>query len=117
MVDIIKNNKTLSSDLLRGHTDTIILNLLMDGDKYGYEITKLVYEHTHHLYALKEATMYSSLKRLENDKQITSYWGDETHGGRRKYYHITTSGRNLYKENEQNWGYTKQILDQLIINR
>jgi PadR family transcriptional regulator PadR len=105
---------TLSSDLLRGHTDTIILKLLVDGDKYGYEITKLVYEHSDRLYELKEATMYSSLKRLENDKYITSYWGDETHGGRRKYYRITGSGRELYQQNKQNWDYAKHILGQLL---
>lgn len=107
-------DKKLSSDLLRGHTDTIILKLLTDGDKYGYEITKLVYEHSDQLYELNEATMYSSLKRLENDSHITSYWGNETQGGRRKYYRITASGRELYKENKQNWDYAKQILDQLL---
>jgi PadR family transcriptional regulator PadR len=104
----------LSSDLLRGHTDTIILGLLMDGDKYGYEITKLVHEHSQKLYELKEATMYSSLKRLEKDAHITSYWGDETQGGRRKYYRITESGRDLYKSNKQNWDYAKQILEKLL---
>jgi PadR family transcriptional regulator PadR len=107
-------DKKLSSDLLRGHTDTIILKLLMDGDKYGYEITKLVYEHSNYLYELKEATMYSSLKRLENDKHISSYWGDETQGGRRKYYHISESGRELYEINKQNWDNAKQILKELL---
>ena len=110
---IMVNNK-LSSDLLRGHTDTIILGLLMDCDKYGYEMTKLVFEYSDQQYELKEATMYSSLKRLENDKHITSYWGDETQGGRRKYYRITESGRELYKENKRNWEYAKHILDQLL---
>jgi len=104
----------LSSDVLRGHTDTIILKLLTDGDKYGYEITKLVQEHSRQLYELKEATMYSSLKRLESDGHITSYWGDETQGGRRKYYRITDSGRELYQTNKQNWDYAKQILDTLL---
>jgi PadR family transcriptional regulator PadR len=107
-------DKKLSSDLLRGHTDTIILKLLSGGDKYGYEITKLVHEHSEQLYELKEATMYSSLKRLENDGHITSYWGDETQGGRRKYYKITDSGRELYKENKRNWENAKQILDELL---
>ena len=107
-------DKKMSSDLLRGHTDTIILKLLTGGDKYGYEITKLVYEQSDRIYELKEATMYSSLKRLENDGHIISYWGDETHGGRRKYYQITGSGNELYKENKQNWDYAKQILDTLI---
>lgn len=107
-------DKKLSSDLLRGHTDTIILKLLLDGDKYGYEITKLVQELSDQLYELKEATMYSSLKRLEHDERITSYWGSETQGGRRKYYHITTGGRELYADNKQNWDYAKEILDKLI---
>lgn len=107
-------DKKISSDLLRGHTDTIILKLLQDGDKYGYEITKLIYELSDQLYELKEATMYSSLKRLEHDGHITSYWGDETQGGRRKYYHITASGRNLYESNQQNWDFAKRILDQLL---
>jgi PadR family transcriptional regulator PadR len=107
-------DKKLSSDLLRGHTDTMILRLLVHGDKYGYEITKLIYEGSNRLYELKEATMYSSLKRLENDGAITSYWGDETQGGRRKYYRVTKKGRELYTENIQNWEYAKQLLDQLL---
>jgi PadR family transcriptional regulator PadR len=107
-------DKKLTSDLLRGHTDTIILRLLTDGDKYGYEITKLVHERSNQLYELKEATMYSSLKRLENDGHITSYWGDETQGGRRKYYHVTASGRELYQQNKHNWDYAKQILNELL---
>src|SRR6267154_6332609 len=115
MIYIVSMNHTkLTSDLLRGHTDTIILKLLTDGDKYGYEITKLVHEHSDRLYELKEATMYSSLKRLENDGHITAYWGDETQGGRRKYYRITDRGRQQYQTNRQNWDYAKRILDQLI---
>ncbi|HEX3568631.1 MAG TPA: PadR family transcriptional regulator [Candidatus Saccharimonadales bacterium] len=104
----------LTSDLLRGHTDTIILKLLSESDKYGYEITRLIYEQSGKSYELKEATMYSSLKRLEHDGHITSYWGDESQGGRRRYYRITQSGRELYKSNQQNWDYAKQILDKLL---
>ena len=104
----------ISSDLLRGHTDTIILKLLMDGDKYGYEISKLIQTNSSGEYELKEATMYSSLKRLEGDGNITSYWGDETQGGRRKYYRITKKGKQVYFENKNNWDFAKRILDQLL---
>ena len=107
-------DKKLTSDLLRGHTDTIILKLLMDGDKYGYEITKLVSERSGQLYDLKEATMYSSLKRLEGELRIVSYWGDQSQGGRRKYYRITNTGRELYETNKHNWDYAKHILDKLL---
>lgn len=111
---VLMIHKKLSSDLLRGHTDTIILKFLTDGDKYGYEITKLVYELSGRQYELKEATMYSSLKRLEHDGYISSYWGDETQGGRRKYYHITDQGHELYENNKQNWKFSKEILEKLL---
>ena len=104
----------ISSDLLRGHTDTIILKLLMAGDKYGYEISKLIHTNSSNEYELKEATMYSSLKRLEADGSITSYWGDETQGGRRKYYRITERGKQIYFENKNNWEYAKRVLDNLL---
>ena len=104
----------ISSDLLRGHTDTIILKLLMSGDKYGYEISKLIHSNTGGEYELKEATMYSGLKRLEKDGGITSYWGDGTQGGRRKYYRLNESGRNTYFENKKNWELAKRVLDQLL---
>ncbi len=107
-------NDTLSSDLLRGNTDTIILKLLSSGDKYGYEITKLIATHSNGEYELKEATMYSSLKRLERDGNITSYWGDESNGGRRKYYQLTGKGHTTYTDNKRNWDYAKRILDQLL---
>lgn len=111
---VIMIDNKLTSDLLRGHTDTIILKLLTSGDKYGYEITKLIYEHSRHEYELKEATMYSSLKRLEADGHISSYWGDETQGGRRKYYHITRSGHDQYEKNQHNWEYAKKLLEKLL---
>ena len=104
----------LTSDLLRGHTDTMILKLLSGGDKYGYEITKLIHELSSRDYELKEATMYSSLKRLENDGHIISYWGDETQGGRRKYYRITTTGQRQYDANRRNWQYAQMILEKLL---
>jgi PadR family transcriptional regulator PadR len=107
------NNK-LSSDLLRGHTDTIVLRLLLGSDKYGYGIAKLIAAHSDGEYALKEATMYSSLKRLEADGSITAYWGDETNGGRRKYYRVTERGKEVYKTNKRTWNYAKTILGKLV---
>jgi DNA-binding PadR family transcriptional regulator len=109
----MSDNK-LTSDLLRGHTDTMILRLLCEGDRYGYEIVKLISERSGGEYELKEATMYSSVRRLENDGDIEWYWGDESQGGRRKYFRITQKGRNTYDSNKNNWEYAKRILDYLL---
>jgi len=67
----------ITSDLIRGHTETIILAQLMPHDSYGYEINKAIQEKTGGRYELKEATLYSAFRRLENAQLIRSYWGDE----------------------------------------
>jgi hypothetical protein len=61
----------------------MILRLLSESDCYGYEIVKLIVERSHGEYELKEATMYSSVRRLEADGDIEWYWGDESQGGDR----------------------------------
>lgn len=107
-------NGTISTDLIRGHTDTIILNILRQGDSYGYEIYKKIIRLSGGQYELKEATLYTAFRRLEQDDCIISYWGDETQGGRRKYYRISDRGLNLYEQNKNDWAFAKGILDQLI---
>lgn len=109
------NNKAkLSSDLLRGHTDTIVLRILLDHDSYGFEIYNSILSKTGDEYELKEATLYSSYKRLEKDGYIESYWGDETQGARRKYYHITDKGKKLYAQNKSDWIFTRKIINELL---
>jgi PadR family transcriptional regulator PadR len=105
----------INSDLIRGHIDTVILNLLLHGDKYGYEISKIITYKTGGEYEINEATLYSCLKRLEKEKSIISYWGDETLGGRRKYYNITDNGKNLLIQNKLDWEFTKKIISKLIL--
>lgn len=104
----------LSSDILRGHTDTIVLASLLERDRYGFEIYHRVLEKTNHLYELKETTLYSSYKRLEKNGYVESYWGDETQGGRRKYYHITEQGQKLYEQKLKDYEFTKKILERLF---
>jgi DNA-binding PadR family transcriptional regulator len=105
---------TISNDLIRGHTDTIILNILRQGDSYGYEIYKKVITLSSHQYELKEATLYTAFRRMEQDDLIASYWGDESQGGRRKYYRITAKGREVYQQNIVDWNFAKEVLDKLI---
>ena len=105
---------SITSDLLRGHTDTIILTHLLHKDSYGYEINKSIQEKTGNRYELKEATLYSSFRRLEEAAMISSYWGDETTGARRRYYSITKLGRQVYIKNKEDWEETKDIIELLL---
>ena len=104
----------LSSDLLRGHTDAIVLRILMTGYSYGFEIYSRIIEKTGGQYEPKETTLYSSYKRLEADGAIVSYWGDETQGARRKYYRITKKGRKAFEQDLRNWKFTQKIINDLL---
>lgn len=85
----------------RGFVNNIILESLLLGDKYGYEIIKEVEEKSNGKIILKQPSLYSSLKRFEAKGFITSYWGDSDIGGRRHYYTITEMGKEYFKENVQ----------------
>ena len=105
---------SISSDTLRGHTDTIILTQLMRGDNYGYEINKTIQQRTNGQYGFKEATLYTAFRRLEQSGLITSYWGEDGPGARRRYYAITDEGRRQGAENCRGWHKTRGPLDALI---
>lgn len=105
---------SITSDLIRGHTDTIILAHLYHIDSYGYEINKAIQQKTEGRYELKEATLYSAFRRLENAGYISSYWGDEATGARRRYYKITETGREMYLRLVAEWKTAKSMIDSLI---
>ncbi len=105
--------RAISSDLIRGHIDTIILNSLIDGDKYAQLISETIESSSDGKYSINQATLYSSLKRLESVGYVTSYWYDAP-DGRRKYFEITEKGRENVENNLSNWTYSKTIIDKLI---
>ncbi|QAY74140.1 PadR family transcriptional regulator [Agromyces protaetiae] len=103
-----------AADLLRGHTDTIVLGVLRAGDRYGFEIYKTIRDATGGRYEIKEATLYATYRRLLKDGLAEAYWGDESQGARRKYYRLTDAGRAVYSRNVAAWVATRQIIDSLL---
>ena len=105
---------SITADLIRGHTDTIILAALLKEDSYGYRINRTLGELTDGRYELKEATLYTAFKRLEELGYIASYWGDSGAGARRRYYTITPDGREACYRLLGEWEETKEIMDKLL---
>lgn len=105
----------INKEVLKGHIDTIILSLLQSRDMYGYELAKFVRKNSDDQFELKEGTLYLSLKRLEKNKWIESYWGDEQGpGGRRKYYKLTSLGEQGFEEKRSEWEFVKKIMDSFL---
>lgn len=106
----------ITSDMIYGHTDSIILRHLLDGDNYGYEINRSILEKSTGRFELKEATLYTAFRRLEKDGYIRSYWGDEasTGGARRRYYSITEAGRERFDQRMKEWRDIQELMNILI---
>ncbi|MBQ9513458.1 MAG: helix-turn-helix transcriptional regulator [Clostridia bacterium] len=107
------DKSSISSDLIRGHIDTIILHSLKSGDKFAQQIGDVVKEKSDGEYAINQATLYSSLKRLEKLEYIKGYWHD-TIGGRRRYFNLTEAGKNYVDDNLSNWAFSRAIIDKLM---
>ncbi|MFV0550773.1 MAG: PadR family transcriptional regulator [Anaerorhabdus sp.] len=107
----------IMSDIIRGYTDTFILAQILHKDSYGYEINKAINEMTNGRFELKEATLYTTFRRLEQGGYIISYWGDENTGARRRYYAITEKGKELYYENLNDWKIAKTMINQILADK
>lgn len=105
--------KILSGDLLRGHSETIILSILKEKDSYGYELNTIMTNLSDGSFMLTEATMYTTLKRLETNDYVSSYWRDGTNT-KRKYYKITKNGLDYLEIKKIEWENSKNIIDKLL---
>ena len=105
---------SIAGDLIRGHTDAIILARLLRSDSYGYEINKMISNLSSGRFELKEATLYTAFKRLEEAGFIASYWGGSGAGARRRYYAITPAGKEACHQLMLEWKETKEIMDKLL---
>lgn len=108
-------NNNISSDVIRGYNDTIILYLLLQHPSYGYEISKQIRGLTEEKYIIKETTLYSAFARLEKNGYIQSFSLDESGSGKRRtYYRITDAGRDYYRAKCEEWALTKEVVEHFI---
>ena len=105
----------VNKEVLKGYIDTILMSLIETGPMYGYEIAKSVREISGETFELKEGTLYLSLKRLEKNGYVTSYWHDgESGGGRRKYYSVTEEGKIYIQSKRKEWSFMKGLIDKFL---
>ena len=105
---------SINSDIIRGHIDTIILNTLITEDKPVNKIIDEISQKSQGEYEIKQATLYSSLKRLENDKYVRVYFKDTDDLGRRKFYNLTEKGKKYVEDNLKGWNYSRKIINNLL---
>ncbi len=109
-----KDNFNANVDFVRGQADMIVLSALSDSDKYGLEILSAIQERSQGMYSLKQATLYSSLKRLEKNGYVHSYDGDISNGAKRVYYGLTEIGKDHLNNDKSYWEFCNFLMSNLI---
>ena len=104
----------IEKSLLSGSTPMLILSLLKDGDKYGYEMVAELARRSDDTFQLKEGTLYPLLHSLEKDKWVTSYVKVTDSGRERKYYRLTDAGRTQLAHKEEEWRLFSQQVNQVL---
>lgn len=93
----------IEKSLLSGSTPMLVLSLLKDGDKYGYQMVEELAKRSDDTFQLKEGTLYPLLHSLEKQKLVTSYITKTPNGRERKYYRLTDEGLRQLEYKTQEW--------------
>ncbi len=104
----------ISSDVIRGYNDTMILFILLDEPSYGYEISKRIRALSEDKYIIKETTLYSAFTRMEKNGYVEAYSQNAENGKKRTYYKITEQGKQYYEEKCAEWNLTKEVVGKFI---
>ena len=100
----------IDKTLVQGSMAMLILKLLDEKDMYGYEMIDTLAQRSNNVFELRAGTLYPLLRNLVNQKCLTSY-EQEVNGKLRKYYSLTTIGKQLLKEKEKTWHeYSQAVL-------
>src|SRR6056297_782568 len=106
-----------AKQLKKGVLEIIILDLLTEKDRYGYEIIKELSERSQGYFELKEGTLYPLLYRLNGNGLIENYWGKEMNdAARRKYYHLTEKGVMTLEKKKQLWKELVHAVNAILID-
>ncbi|MAE66061.1 MAG: PadR family transcriptional regulator [Phycisphaeraceae bacterium] len=104
-----------SPDLVRGTVVPIVLALLSEEARYGYEIVKLVNARTNGRFEWKEGTLYPTLHRLEAERLIKAKWLTAESGKRRKYYTLTPKGETELGRRRAAWQQFAETVNVLLL--
>ena len=104
---------------LAGSTSLLVLSLLRDGDKYGYEMIAQLALRSEGVFELKEGTLYPVLHQLEREGSLDSYSAQAPSGRTRKYYHLTPKGLRVLEAQEAEYrkitGAVEQVLRRSLV--
>jgi PadR family transcriptional regulator PadR len=103
----------LGNEVKRGSTEMLILALVEDRPRHGYEIAKLIDQRSNGVLQFHVASLYPLLYRLEKRGLIAGTWVEKAGERRRRFYKLTAEGQKVLNEQRQTWREFFAALDRV----
>ena len=100
--------------LISGSMSMLILKLLEDGDKYGYQMIEELQRRSDDTFHLKAGTLYPLLHALEEKGLVSAYERESDSGKPRRYYHLSRQGKTALNEKEAAWEQYAQAVRRVL---
>lgn len=94
---------SLARELKRGSTELLILALVEEQPRHGYEIARLIGERSGGGITYHVASLYPTLYRLEQQGLVEGHWVEKAGQRRRRYYRILPAGRKVLASQRNVW--------------
>jgi PadR family transcriptional regulator PadR len=104
---------TLARELKRGSAQLLILALLEERDRHGYEIARLIEDRSSGAISFHVASLYPTLYRMEDKDLIEGKWVEKAGQRRRRYYRLTRAGRAMLASQRTVWDNFFQALNRV----
>ena len=105
--------RIVSKELKKGSADLLVLALVEDRPRHGYEIGRLIGERSHGALNYHVASLYPTLYRLEDKGLIEGRWVEKAGQRRRRYYRLTAEGRKTLAAERSGWQHFFLALDRV----
>ena len=92
-----------SAELKKGSTEMLVLSLIEERPRHGYEIGKLIEQRSGGRLRFALPTLYPTLLRLENRGLIRGRWVEKAGERERCYYRLTPEGRRVLDDQQKTW--------------
>jgi transcriptional regulator len=93
----------LKNEVKRGTSEILILALMEEQPRHGYEIAKLIMQRSNGVLQFHVASLYPLLYRLEKRRLINGRWVEKTGERRRRFYSLTRAGQKVLAEQRKTW--------------
>ena len=93
----------ISRELKKGSTEILILALLEESPRHGYEIGKAIGRRSEGVLEFHAASLYPMLYRLEERGWIEGTWEEKPGTRRRRHYSLTRTGHRVLAQQRKSW--------------